>query len=143
MDPAPSEPAVSPQLITTALTATDTPMAVADALAVDCPLVWVNRAFAATSGYPVEQTLGRNARFLQGPGTDPATVARLHYAVRAGDQVRVRLRNYRPDGSTWWNETHRSATTPGSSPTSSGSSTTSPPRSPWRTATPTPPATTR
>lgn len=108
MDPAPPEPAVSPQLLTAALAAADTPMAIADARAPDYPLVWVNTAFAATSGYPVEQIIGRNARFLQGPGTDPATVARLHRAVRAGDRVRVRLRNYRPDGSTWWNEMHLS-----------------------------------
>jgi diguanylate cyclase (GGDEF)-like protein len=41
---------------------------------------------------------------LQGPSTDPVAVAEIGAAIAAGRSARVRLRNYRADGSTWWNE---------------------------------------
>ena len=48
--------------------------------------------------------LGRNCRFLQGPGTDPHTVAELGAAITAGRPARRRLVNYRADGTPWINE---------------------------------------
>ena len=55
-----------------------------------------------------EQVVGRNCRFLQGPGTDRAEVARLRAALQAdpAQPVTVRLLNYRQDGSTFWNCLH-------------------------------------
>ncbi|RZS87563.1 PAS domain S-box-containing protein [Motilibacter rhizosphaerae] len=70
----------------------------------DNPLVWVNPAFLGTTGYTQEDVLGHNCRFLQGPDTDPAAVAELRHAVRAGEPAQVVLLNYRKDGSAFWNE---------------------------------------
>ena len=50
--------------------------------------------------------LGRNCRFLQGPDTDAAAVARLRAAVDAGAEIREVLLNQRTDGTSWWNECH-------------------------------------
>lgn len=54
-----------------AVLATGLSFTVADARTDDFPLVWVNPAFTATTGYAFEEAVGRNCRFLQGPGTDP------------------------------------------------------------------------
>jgi serine/threonine protein kinase len=47
--------------------------------------------------------LGRNCRFLQGPGTDRNTVTELRAAIKEGREITVRLLNYRKDGTPFWN----------------------------------------
>ena len=68
------------------------------------PFIYANDAFTTLTGYPREMVLGRNCRFLQGPDTDPSDVAKLRQALRSGTDVSVVLRNYRKDGSQFWNE---------------------------------------
>ena len=70
----------------------------------DNPIVDANPAFTAMTGYTREEVLGRNCRFLQGPGTDPAAVRRLRAALAAGQDVTETLLNYRKDGTPFWNE---------------------------------------
>ena len=48
--------------------------------------------------------LGRNCRFLQGPDTDPAVVARLGDALRRHLDITAVIRNYRVDGTSFWNK---------------------------------------
>ena len=70
----------------------------------DEPLVYVNEAFERVTGYPTDYVRGRNCRFLQGPDTDPATVAEMRQAIEREEPVTVVVRNYRKDGSPFWNE---------------------------------------
>lgn len=77
---------------------------VADARAPDLPLVSVNPAFTAMTGYSEQASLGRNCRFLQGPDTDPVAVSRLRDAIATCTSVTVVLLNYRLDGEPFWNE---------------------------------------
>lgn len=55
-----------------------------------------------------EKVVGRNCRFLQGPGTDPAEVAKLRDAIKANppQPVTVSLLNYRADGRPFINYLH-------------------------------------
>jgi PAS domain S-box-containing protein len=76
---------------------------IADFSLPDRPLVYVNRAFCETTGYSTAEALGRNCRYLQGPDTDPESVAELRRAVDAGEPTSVELLNYRRDGSEFWN----------------------------------------
>ena len=55
------------------------------------------------TGYPRSAVLGRNCRFLQGPGTDPAAMERLRRCVHAGCETSVEILNYRADGRPFWN----------------------------------------
>jgi PAS domain S-box-containing protein len=70
----------------------------------DNPIVSVNPAFTRVTGYAAEEVLGRNCRFLQGPDRDQPAVDALRDAVREGRAVAVTLRNYRKDGTLFWNE---------------------------------------
>ncbi len=79
---------------------------IADARQPDLPIVYANAAFCQITGYRAEEVLGRNCRFLQGEQTDPATVEQVRHALAAKEPVRVLLRNYRKDGSQFWNELH-------------------------------------
>lgn len=86
-----------------AVLATGLSFTVADAGVEDLPLVWVNPAFTAVTGYTFEQAVGHNCRFLQGPGTDRAVPARMRRALAAGEPCAETLLNYRADGTAFWN----------------------------------------
>lgn len=72
----------------------------------DMPIVFANRAFRTLTGYAEDEIVGHNCRFLQGPETDRATVAKIRQAIAAEDVAIVELLNYRKDGSTFWNALH-------------------------------------
>ncbi len=69
----------------------------------DNPIVYVNRAFTRLTGYEASAVLGRNCRFLQGPGTDREDVARLRKGIEANEEFAIDLLNYRADGTTFKN----------------------------------------
>jgi PAS domain S-box-containing protein len=76
---------------------------IADARAEDEPLVFANDGFCELTGYDCEDVIGRNCRFLQGEDTDPAAVTEIRDALDAENPVSVTLRNYRADGTEFWN----------------------------------------
>jgi diguanylate cyclase (GGDEF)-like protein/PAS domain S-box-containing protein len=78
---------------------------ICDAKAADCPAVFVNTAFAQMCGYPAAALLGNNLRMLQGNDRDQEARGKLAEAIKSGQPARVLVRNYRPDGSLFWNET--------------------------------------
>lgn len=79
-------------------------LTVADARAPDRPLVWVSSAFTRLTGYPADEVVGRNCRFLQGAETDPTEVARIRTALDEGRTISTVIRNYRRDGAAFWNQ---------------------------------------
>jgi diguanylate cyclase (GGDEF)-like protein/PAS domain S-box-containing protein len=78
---------------------------ICDATSADCPVVFVNTAFVQMCGYPAAALLGTNLRILQATDRDQEARVRLAEAVSRGEPARVLVRNYRPDGSMFWNET--------------------------------------
>lgn len=70
----------------------------------DNPIVYVNPAFTQITGYTEEETLGRNCRFLQGPETDQVIVQHIQQAITERREIKTLLKNYRKDGSWFWNQ---------------------------------------
>ena len=68
------------------------------------PLIYANEAFERLTGYPREEVVGRNCRFLQGEDSSPEAVAEMAAAITAGEAVSVEIVNYRADGEAFWNE---------------------------------------
>ncbi|HET9689656.1 MAG TPA: SpoIIE family protein phosphatase [Acidimicrobiales bacterium] len=87
-----------------AVIATDLAFTISDPGAPDNPLIWVNPAFTRMTGYGADEAVGRNCRFLQGPQTDPVTVAEIRDAIAASEPITVVLLNYRADGTPFWNQ---------------------------------------
>lgn len=69
----------------------------------DCPIVFASDAFLELTEYPREEVLGRNCRFLQGPGTDQNTVQDIRDAIKEGAELTVRILNYTRSGRAFWN----------------------------------------
>ena len=67
-------------------------------------LIYANQAFEELTGYPEEEILYQDCRFLQAGDRDQAPLAEVREALRRGEATRVVLRNYRKDGSLFWNE---------------------------------------
>jgi diguanylate cyclase (GGDEF)-like protein/PAS domain S-box-containing protein len=78
---------------------------VCDAQQNDCPVVYVNAAFSQLTGYAAASLMGSNLRTLQGEDRNQEARARMKESIERGESCRVLIRNYRPDGSLFWNET--------------------------------------
>jgi PAS domain S-box-containing protein len=92
------------RLLERAVTASTNSISITDPNQPDDPLVYVNPAFERMTGYPAKQVLGRNCRFLQGEERDQPAVEELRAAVYEGRHCTVVLKNYRKDGTLFWNE---------------------------------------
>jgi len=77
---------------------------VCDATVPDYPVLYANGAFAQMCGYPVAALLGTNLRMLQGADREQEARQRMRDALERGTPCRVLIRNYRPDGTLFWNE---------------------------------------
>jgi diguanylate cyclase (GGDEF)-like protein/PAS domain S-box-containing protein len=79
-------------------------VALIDAQAQDWPVVYVNPGFEVLTGYASADVIGKNLRLLQGDDREQDGRHRLREALKAGESCRVLVRNYRKDGSLFWNE---------------------------------------
>jgi PAS domain S-box-containing protein len=87
-----------------ALSGSQQNFAISDPSLPDNPIVYVSQGFLDLTGYTLDQVLGRNCRFLQGPGTDQAAVDVIRKGVREGTDTSVCLLNYKADGTPFWNQ---------------------------------------
>lgn len=70
----------------------------------DNPIVYVNPAFERITGYSRQEVLGRNPRFLHRDDNAQPELEIIQAAVHAQREGKAVLRNYRKDGSLFWNE---------------------------------------
>jgi len=68
------------------------------------PVFYANPAFYRITGYEPGDAIGRNCAFLQRDDRDQPELATLRQAVVDGQSASVVLRNYRKDGSLFFNE---------------------------------------
>ena len=87
-----------------ALNAIPDSIAIADASDPEMPLVYVNHAFEQLTGYRREEVLGKNCRFLQASDTEQTALDVLRQALHEGKSSKTLLRNYRKDGTPFWNQ---------------------------------------
>lgn len=70
----------------------------------DLPIVYVNRAFERITGYSAATAMGKNCRFLQAGERSQPALEILRSAIGRQQDCTVVLRNYRRDGTLFWNE---------------------------------------
>jgi diguanylate cyclase (GGDEF)-like protein/PAS domain S-box-containing protein len=87
-----------------AIEASSNGIMICDAASPETPILYVNPAFERITGYGADEVLGRNPRFLSGADRDQKGLIDVRESVRLGLEVEIVVRNYRRDGSLFWNE---------------------------------------
>lgn len=87
-----------------AIEATNSGMTISDPKKEDSPIVFCNRAFTELTGYKKKEVIGKNCRFLQGDDRDQDGRKAIRNALESGSVCTTLLRNYRKDGTLFWNE---------------------------------------
>ena len=67
------------------------------------PVVFVNSAFTAITGYSREEVIGAPVKQLTGPETEESDMDAIWTAVRFGRAASVTLKSYRRDETPFWN----------------------------------------
>jgi PAS domain S-box-containing protein len=93
-------------LLRRALDLTGTGFVLTDPRLDDNPIVYANESFLELTGFPREEVLGRNCRFLQGQATADEDIDVLRRAIADARPITVELLNHRYDGSVFHNEVH-------------------------------------
>ncbi len=92
------------QLMMRAIESSNNGIAISDLNQKDNPFIYVNQAFEQITGYDSRDIVGRNGRFLLGNDTDQPELEKLKIALHDHQSVEVVLRNYKQDGSLFWND---------------------------------------
>lgn len=86
-----------------AMAATSTGIVISDATNPKHPIIYCNPAFESMTGYRRQEVIGKNCRFLQGSDTDSDALKIIRQALKTESECKVRLKNYRKDGTAFWN----------------------------------------
>jgi diguanylate cyclase (GGDEF)-like protein/PAS domain S-box-containing protein len=95
---------IDPQLLKALVEAAPEGVAVCEARSGDWPVTFVNPAMEQLTGYSADAIIGRSLRFLQAEDRDQEGLALIRTSLRDGVPCRTTLRNYRRDGTMFWNE---------------------------------------
>ncbi|OLO09922.1 hypothetical protein BTW10_17490 [Chromohalobacter japonicus] len=97
-------PMISPALLERIVNASDDGIVVAEQEGDETILIYVNQGFERLTGYSADEILYRDCRFLQNDDRDQPQLDNIRQAIREGQPCQEVLRNYRKDGSMFWNE---------------------------------------
>jgi PAS domain S-box-containing protein len=77
---------------------------VTDAVAGAYHVVYASPSFETLTGYSVDESVGRDCRFLEGPESDPKTIRDFDGAFKLGESHSAQILHYRKDGTTFWSD---------------------------------------
>jgi len=92
------------QLLVRAVECARNGIVITDPARSDNPIIYANPAFSQLTGYANEQIVGRNCRFLQRDDREQHAVREIRDAVGKEIPITTILRNYRKNGTLFWNE---------------------------------------
>ncbi|MCY1271732.1 Blue-light photoreceptor [compost metagenome] len=95
---------IDAKLLQRVIDASNDGIVVAEQEGEDNILIYANAAFERLTGYRREEILYQDCRFLQGTDRNQLGIPAIRQAIRKGQPCRQILRNYRKDGSAFWNE---------------------------------------
>jgi PAS domain S-box-containing protein len=97
------DPGIIPQVLSKILDSCVNGVTLADPDLPEMPIVYANKAFEDISGYPRDEVIGKNCRFLQGEDRDQEARVKLREAIKECQPIEVTLRNYRKNGELFYN----------------------------------------
>ena len=97
-------PLINPELLERIIDASEDGIVVAEQEGDENILIYVNKGFERLTGYSADEILYRDCRFLQNEDRDQDALSSIREALQDGRPSREVLRNYRKDGTMFWNE---------------------------------------
>ncbi|WP_304526019.1 PAS domain-containing protein [Halomonas sp. I5-271120] len=97
-------PMISPELLERIIDASEDGIVVAEREGEEHILIYVNQGFERLTGYSTDEILYRDCRFLQNDDRDQPGLARIRDAMIEDRPCREILRNYKKDGTLFYNE---------------------------------------
>ncbi len=97
-------PMIDPQLLERMVNASEDGIVIAEQEGDENILIYVNQGFEKLTGYTADEILYQDCRFLQGDDKDQSSLDKVRKAIKEKKPCREILRNYRKDGSMFWNE---------------------------------------
>jgi PAS domain S-box-containing protein len=97
------DPGLIPQILSEILDSSINGITLVDPDQEDMPIVYANRQFQVMTGYPQEEILGRNCRFLQKGDREQEGRFAMRRAISKHEPIEVTIRNYRKDGELFFN----------------------------------------
>ncbi|UYF98789.1 MULTISPECIES: PAS domain-containing protein [unclassified Halomonas] len=97
-------PLINPELLERIVDASDDGIVVSEQEGDENILIYVNKGFERLTGYTADEILYRDCRFLQNDDRDQDALDNIREAISSGRPSREVLRNYRKDGTMFWNE---------------------------------------
>ncbi|WNH10647.1 PAS domain S-box protein [Thalassobellus suaedae] len=91
-------------LRTEALQSASNGIIITDALKYDNPVIYFNAAFQQLTGYTDTEILNHNCRFLHGKDRNQTALISLKKSIKKGESCQATLRNYKKDGTLFWND---------------------------------------
>lgn len=70
----------------------------------DNPIIYCNQAFENITGYAHNEIIGHNCRFLQAQDRTQPERQIIKDAVKNGEECKLEIRNYKKNGTLFWNE---------------------------------------
>jgi PAS domain S-box-containing protein len=92
------------KLLFRAVESTRNGIVVTDPTQPDNPIIYANPAFAELCGFRIDQIIGRNCRFLQRDDRDQSALDEIRNAINNQRPITTVVRNYKKDGTLFWNE---------------------------------------
>lgn len=91
-------------LLERAIDSSENGIIITDPNQIDNPVIYTNKAFEKITGYGYLEIIGKNCRILQGKDTGQPELKKIRKAVKEESGVSIRIKNYRKDGTLFWND---------------------------------------
>lgn len=79
-------------------------MVIVDPNLPDCPITYCNEGFKSLTGYSEQEIIGKNCQFLHGENTDQQQIEDIQDAIKNKISITTIVKNYKKDGTEFWNE---------------------------------------
>jgi diguanylate cyclase (GGDEF)-like protein/PAS domain S-box-containing protein len=99
-----NNPSIPADILLQAITSTNEGIIISDAQQPDMPIIYVNPGFERLTGYTKADIVGQNCRFLQRGDENQPEIDIIRRALKTGEHCHVLFRNYKKDGTLFWNE---------------------------------------
>lgn len=95
---------INAQLLQMVINASNDGIVISEKEGEDAILIYVNPAFEKLTGYSAEEVLYQDCRFLQSGDREQGALDMVRETLKSKGSCREILRNYRKDGTPFWNE---------------------------------------